>query len=283
MKNLSKHFIILLAVSLLIISCKENKPTDSNLEKEIDSTEVKAAQLDKFEVMKHATALPRYMSVILSNKEALNIDANQEQQLTDVSKEKSPQAVKMAYKIVDVEKEIHQLSLDNAKKELLATNFEKSLELRANLATMKLDCRDKVLEILNEQQWNDLIALYQEKLPFDNREGMKALIAHVNPLPNYMQLIQNDIIKLDEKQDVKLSEWSGENHPKMMELANNVIALEKNIYELSMNKGSREDILANVEEIAVIKRQIIATKTDCRDNLINTILSEEQWEKLSSK
>ena len=91
MKNLSTHFIILLAVSLLISSCKENKPTDSNVEKEIDSIEVKAAQLDKFEVMKHATALPRYMSVILSNKEALNIDANQEQQLKDVSKEKSPQ------------------------------------------------------------------------------------------------------------------------------------------------------------------------------------------------
>lgn len=75
------------------------------------------------------------------------------------------------------------------KRELLATNFEKSLELRTNLAIMKLDCRDKVLEILNKQQWNDLIALYQEKLPFDNREGVKALIAHVNPLPNYMQLI----------------------------------------------------------------------------------------------
>jgi len=283
MKNLSTHFIILLAVSLLISSCKENKTTDSNLEKEIDSTEVKAAQLDKFEVMKHATALPRYMSVILSNKEALNIDANQEQQLTDVSKEKSPQAVKMAYEIIDVEKEIHQLSLDKAKKELIATSFEKSLELRTNLATMKLDCRDEVLEILNERQWNDLIALYQENLPFDNITEMKALIAHVNPLPNYMQLIQNDIIKLDEKQEVKLSEWSSENHPRMMELSNNVIALEKSIYELSMNKGAREDILANVAEIVVIKRQIIATKTDCRDNLINTILSEEQWEKISSK
>lgn len=69
----------------------------------------------------------------------------------------------------------------------------------------------------------------------------------------------------------------------MMELANNVIALKKSIYELSMRKESREEIFANVEEIAVIKRQIIATKTDCRDNLINTILSEEQWKKLSSK
>ena len=68
-----------------------------------------------------------------------------------------------------------------------------------------------------------------------------------------------------------------------MELANTVIALEKSIYELSITKGSREDILTNMTEIAVIKRQIIATKTDCRDNLINTILSEEQWSVLASE
>ncbi|MDC9723981.1 MAG: hypothetical protein PSN34_14580 [Urechidicola sp.] len=113
-----------------MISCKENKPIDSKVEKEIDSVEVKASQLDKFEVMKHATPLPRYMSVILSNKEALNIDANQEQQLTAVSKEKSPQAVKMAYEIIDIEKEIYQLSLDNAKKGTFSNKLRKVFRIK---------------------------------------------------------------------------------------------------------------------------------------------------------
>jgi len=283
MKKLRIGLSLLLATTLLVSSCKENVNKENETTQTAPKVDLKTDQSDKFEVMQHATPLPRYMSVILSNKDLLNIDAKQEQQLTAISKGKSPKAVKTAYKIVEIEKEIHQLSLDNAKKELLATNFEKSLLLRTNLAIMKLDCRDNVLEILNEQQWKDLIALYQEKLPFDNKTDMIALITHVNPLPNYMQFIQNDVIKLDEGQDEKLSEWSAKNHPRMMELANTVIALEKNIYELSMNKEPREEILSNINEIAIIKRQIIATKTDCRDNLINNILSKEQWKALSSK
>jgi len=269
MKNLRVSLIMLVSISLVISSCKEYSTTDNKVEEETVLTEikedVKADQIDKIEVMMHATPLPRYMSVVLSNKEVLDIDKKQYQQLTKISKDKSPQAVEMAYKIGEIEKDIYQLSLDNAKKELLVTKFEKALELRTILATMKLDCRDKVMEILNEQQWNDLITLYQEKIPFDSK------------------FIQNDDIKLDKEQEEKLSEWSKVNHPKMMEMANKVIAYEKNIYKLSMNKAPREDILNNITEIANIKRQIISTKTDCRDNLISNIVSEEQWKELSSK
>jgi len=287
MKKLSVSLILLLAVSLVFTSCKESTTTEKKVAEETVPTEAKvdleAEKAAKLKVMMHANPLPNYMTVVLSNIEVLNIDKKQHQKLLEISKAKSPQAVKMAYRIGKIEAELHQLSLDNAKKELLASDFEKSLELRTSLATMKLDCRDQVLENLNEQQWNDLVALYQEKMPFNNKTEMATLIAHVNPLPNYMQLIQNDVISLDEEQGKKLSKWSEENHPKMMDMAAEVNSLEKEAYELSINKAPREDIIKKITEITVIKRKIVLTKTDCRDNLINNILTEEQWKTLSSK
>lgn len=286
MKKLSVSLLLVFIVSLAITSCKESATTEKKVDEKAVQTETKidleTEKAAKLKVMMHANPLPNYMTIILSNTELLNIDEEQQQKLQEISKAKSPQAVKMAYRIGEIEAELHKASLDNVKKELLATNFEESLELRTSLVTMKLDCRDQVLEILTEQQWNDLVALYQEKMPFDDKTEMGALITHVNPLPNYMQSIQNDVIKLDEGQDEKLSEWSAENHPKMMEMAGKVNSLEIESYELSINKAPREDILKNIAEIADIKRQIILTKTDCRDNLINNILSEEQWKTLSS-
>ena len=148
---------------------------------------------------------------------------------------------------------------------------------------MKLDCRSNVLEILDDKQWDALLKMYQEKMPFNDKTEMTPLIVHVNPLPNYMQLIKSADIKLDKIQDEKLSKWSGENHPRMMELAQKVNTLEKNVYELSMNKETKENILKKITEIANLKKQIVITKTDCRDNLINNILSEDQWKILLSK
>ena len=287
MKKLSVSLVVLLVVSLVFTSCKEPATTEKKVSKETVPTETKvdleAEKVAKLKVMMHANPLPNYMTVILSNIELLNIDEKQHQQLLEISKAKSPLAVKMAYRIGEIEGAMYQLSLDNAKKELLATNFEKSLELRTNLVTMKLDCRDQVLKILSEQQWNDLVVLYQEKMPFNNKTEMAVLIKHVNPLPNYMQSIQNDVIILDEGQDEKLSKWSAANHPKMMDMAAEVNSLENEAYDLSINKAPREDILKKITEIAVIKRKIVLTKTDCRDNLINNILTEVQWKVLSSK
>ncbi|RLD76881.1 MAG: hypothetical protein DRJ07_15575, partial [Bacteroidetes bacterium] len=193
MKKLSVSLLVLVVVSLSFTSCKESATAEKKVTEETVTTETKvdvnAEKAAKLKVMMHANPLPNYMTVTLSNIELLNIDDKQHQQLLEISKEKSPQAVKMAYRIGKIEAELHQESLNNAKKELLASDFEKSLELRTSLATMKLDCRDQVLEILNEQQWNDLVALYQEKMPFNNKTEMATLISHVNPLPNYMQSI----------------------------------------------------------------------------------------------
>ena len=283
MKKIRLSISLLLATVLLISSCTENVNTENESTQVTKKVDLDSENAAKLEVMMHANPLPNYMKLVLDNIEVLEIDEKQHQQLLAISKEKSPQAVGMAKKVSEVEKKIFQSSLDNVEKEVLAKDFEESLELRTSLVTMKLDCRDQVLEILNEKQWNDLVVLYKEKMPFNNKTEMSALINHVNPLPNYMQMIRDGVIQLDEVQDDKLSEWSGDNHARMMELAGTVDSLENDVYDLSLNNEPREIILQKVAEIASVKRQIVITKTDCRDNLISNILSKEQWKELSSK
>ena len=287
MKKLTIKLIVVLSLSLVFTSCKENVKAEKTPAEEIAQSETevtnKNGQTDKLKVMLHATSLPLYMNVILNNKEALHIDDEQYKKFKEISNNKSAEALKIANNIKEIEKKLYQLSLDNSKKEDLLNNLEESLKLRTSLANMKLDCRSKVLEILNEEQWTALLKMYKEKMPFNDKTDMALLIKHVNPLPNYMQLVKDIDIKLDTKQEEKLSKWSDENHPRMMELAKKVNTLEMNVYELSMNKESKENILKKVNEIADIKKEILITKTDCRDNLINTILTEDQWKKLSSK
>jgi len=287
MRRASLNFSIFLSLSLLFISCKENANTEKKEIKEIIQTEVKtdsiSDKIDKKKVMLHATSLPLYMNVILNNKEALHINETQYQKFVEFSKSKSPEAVKIANEIKSLEEDLYDASLDNAKKEFIVNNFEKTLELRSSLANMKLDCHSKVLEILDEKQWNDLVTLYQEKMAFNDKKDMSILIKHVNPLPNYMQLVKEVDVKLDATQEEKLSKWSSDNHPRMMELAAKVNSLEKNVYELSIQKESKENILKKVKEIAEIKKQIVTSKIDCRDNLIHNILTEDQWKIVSSK
>jgi len=285
--NLNLTLLLLLSFSLLFTSCKEHVNTEKIEVKETAQVEFKTDSIsdktDKMKVMLHATSLPLYMNIILNNKEALHINETQYQELEEFSKSKSPEAVKIANEIKNLEAELYRASLDNGKKEFILSNFEKTLELRANLTNMKLDCRAKVLEILDENQWKELVILYQENKPFNDKKEMTVLIKHVNPLPNYMQLVKDVDIKLDATQEEKLSKWSNENHPRMMELAAKVNTLEKNVYELSILKESKENILKKVIEIAEVKKLIVTIKTDCRDHLIHNILTEDQWKILSSK
>ena len=96
MKNLSVKLVAILSLILLFSSCKENVKSDKEVIEETVQTEVKSKNTDKLKVMLHSTSLPLYMSVILNNKEALNIDKKQYQKFVEINKNKSPEAVKIA-------------------------------------------------------------------------------------------------------------------------------------------------------------------------------------------
>ena len=67
-----------------------------------------------------------------------------------------------------------------------------------------------------------------------------------------------------------------------MEMANFIIAMEKDIYEASLREVSKESILAKFEKINSLRSQILEKKTNCR-NLVKNTISEKQWAVLVSK
>ena len=139
-------------------------------------------------------------------------------------------------------------------------------------------------ETLSPEQWKTMVTNYEKNFPFVERTRMKEVMQHVNPLPNYMQVIQKDSkgLGLSSEQTSKFDTWSTEHHPKMMEMANGVIALEKEIYQGSLKKESNADLLEKINEISKLRTQIVETKASCRNMLMEN-LNNVQWTALVEK
>ena len=93
-----------------------------------------------------------------------------------------------------------------------------------------------------------------------------------------VQVINKDAddLELTAEQKSTFDTWSSEHHPQMMEMANKIIALEKEIYEVALQNTSKEIILEKIEEISKLRKDIITKITKYRDMVIEN-LNPEQW------
>ena len=107
---------------------------------------------------------------------------------------------------------------------------------------------------------------------------------HVNPVPNYMKIIESDsnVLDLSPEQEAKFEAWRAKYHPQMMEMANQIIDLEREIYTGSLQQEPKEDLLSGVVRINELRTEIVRIKTNCMDMLMHT-LDEGQWQILLEK
>ena len=107
------------------------------------------------------------------------------------------------------------------------------------------------------------------------------IMQRVNPVPNYMQLINTNISELNivPEQKDKFDAWSAEHHPQMMEMANQVIHLEKEIYQNSLQREPKDNMVFKIQRIEELRAKIVETKTSCR-NMVAKTLSQDQWKNL---
>lgn len=140
------------------------------------------------------------------------------------------------------------------------------------------------MKTLRPDQWTALIEKYHNKYPFVERTKVMEVMRHVNPVPNYMQIINKeaDARGSTDEQKSTFAAWSSEHHPHMMEMANSIIALEKEIYKASLEKKTEGEILEKIDEIAKLRNDIVTTKTESRNILVNT-LEAKQWTNLIEK
>lgn len=176
------------------------------------------------------------------------------------------------------------LSQEGAGMVKLLDQAQKTNILRIEVAQSKLDFRQLLLDNLELERWQTLVSTYEKKHPFKERTKMMDIITHVNPVPNYMSVINANSSELGitPSQKTVLDSWSMENHPKMMEMANEIIALEKQIYKTSLREASKVSILEKFDEINSLRTKVLEKKTNYR-NLVKKTISEEQWEVLVSK
>ena len=272
-----------LILGLTVVSCNKNekKATVSETQKSVSIEKPKTDTKLKIE---DYFSGPNYMRYMVSENNQLALTDKQELAFKIWRTENHPKIEAKMSRIDEINSEIKSLSKEQASSEKILQKLDATNKLRLEIAETKIQCRDHIIEELDDKQWNTLVEDYKKGYPFKEREEMMVLISHVNPLPNYMQTINDNTtnFKISEEQQKTLGNWSGENHPKMMQMAQQIQNLEKEIYQASLNKEPKTGILNQINEIGKLGVNVVSKKTNCRDLVIKT-LSPEQWNLLIEK
>ncbi|MCG8056332.1 MAG: hypothetical protein JAY94_11655 [Candidatus Thiodiazotropha endolucinida] len=109
------------------------------------------------------------------------------------------------------------------------------------------------------------------------------LMAHANPVPNYVSVISKNSqeLKLSEAQMAQVMEWRNQNHSKMHEMVMSVIEGEKRMAQASLDGVSADEINSMAEAVSKTRLMIIAGKTRCRDRMME-ILDDAQWSQVTA-
>ncbi len=277
----SRVFMVLFTGATIISSAQmaiESTSTDKNGDISLsDKTEAKVSIEDYFPG-------PNFMKLVASKNNGLRLSEDQQKTFAQWGKKTQPKLKAKLQKISKLEMEMESISREGADAKKILEKQEKAENLREEIAITKFKCHELMVETLSPEQWKTLVTNYEKKFPFVERTRMFEVMQHVNPLPNYMQVIQKDSegLGLSSEQTSKFDIWSREHHPKMMEMANRIITSEKEIYQESLQKKSDADLLEKIKETSKLRTAIVETKTSCRNVLIET-LNNDQWAALVEK
>jgi hypothetical protein len=260
MKNqiIYRKMVIGLFVGTTLLSCKEDKSKDTPPD-EITAEVAIAGKTENTPNIEDYIPGTNLMKIIFKEQNALLLSEEQLYLFTQWRTENQSKVAGKIKQISNLEKELKTLSQEGAEKDELLKKVELTNTLRKEVASTKLNCRQLLKDNLDAEQWQTLVTDYQLNYPFVERTTMMDVIQHVNPLPNYMSVINANISELEISADEKeiLDAWSLENHPKMMEMANKIISLEKDIYEATLKDTPQEIIFENILKINKIRTQIV--------------------------
>lgn len=118
--------------------------------------------------MKHANPLPNFMKVIKKFGGSLDLSSQQQSALAAWRDKNGPVAKQLVKDIINAEKALHDSAFSHTSQQQLQDMMDKVLGKRLQLAQTKIRCRENMRSVLNDQQWNKVIALYREKIAFKN-------------------------------------------------------------------------------------------------------------------
>jgi hypothetical protein len=123
---------------------------------------VQASSMSKaIAAVKHATPIPGLMMVIRKHGDEINLSEEQQQGIATWAKKYRPIVIKLALEVKTGEKDLHKAALDGVSKEDIIAQLEVLLEKRKEISAIKINCRNNLHKILNDEQWTKLIELYK--------------------------------------------------------------------------------------------------------------------------
>jgi hypothetical protein len=113
--------------------------------------------------MAYANPVPNYVSYIKKNSKALNLSKEQMDQVMAWNKENGPKMHDMVMSILETEKKMVEASMSGDGADEIMNMAKEVSKTRLDIIAGKTRCRDRMLEILNEDQWKQLTAMVKAK------------------------------------------------------------------------------------------------------------------------
>lgn len=109
----------------------------------------------------------------------------------------------------------------------------------------------------------------------------KAVMAHVNPMPNLMPVVVGnaDALGLSDEQTEALADGRSERRARVESLASAIMDEEKSVRQAALDGKTRDQINSMSASIMEKRLSLIDVKAGCRD-IVREVLSDDQWSEL---
>lgn len=115
----------------------------------------------KMQMMKHANPMPNLMQVVVKQVDKLNLTDKQSSALKAWRDQNNDKAQSMVKQINQIDAQINAKALAGANVEELEQLAKKVMDTRMALFKGKLACRENMKNILDEEQYNQVITMYK--------------------------------------------------------------------------------------------------------------------------
>ena len=113
--------------------------------------------------MMHANPVPNYVAVIKKNSQTLNMSKEQMDQVMAWNKANGPKMHDMVMSVIAGEKQMAEASMAGVSADEIIAMAEKVHKTRLEIIVGKTRCRDRMLKILDDEQWTKLTAMVSAK------------------------------------------------------------------------------------------------------------------------
>lgn len=111
-----------------------------------------------------ASPMPKLMFIIIAHGDQLELTEQQQTQLQDWRNKHMIHWSKLFDQVIQTEKDITRRAFTMEAQQVLMASFDEVAQKRREMAQMSLNCRDNMKKVLNQQQWDKLLSLFQSYL-----------------------------------------------------------------------------------------------------------------------